>query len=213
MKRKPSSIVTGLINILNSLRKGSEYSINQIKDKTGFHWETIHDYIILLRLIEEFGPKIEFNPQNKKIKIKEYSKPFVKLNLEDQIVLFLFLEKKFGEDSSCEIKELKHDFSTKKLAELKKSKYFQFNSRKTSMIYLSKLGKFRGQGILSSIHGEMAEFVDKKANYELNKENREVIKPFHQELNPLKNIEESFSNLPPLFLKKMAEYLVNHLKS
>ena len=171
------------MNAFNSFKTNEEYSINKIKEKTGLHWETIHDYIVLTKLFDEFCPQIEFNPKTKKVKIIQPSKSLLKRNFEDQMIVYLFTERNFDEKSSCEIQKLKINPSKEDIKKLKASKYFEFALNKPESIYLTKSGKFKAQGILSSLHGEMSEFLDKKADIEGEGTTNEIILPFQQKIS------------------------------
>jgi hypothetical protein len=187
------------MNAFNSFKANEEYSINKIKEKTGLHWETIHDYIVLTKLFDEFCPQIEFNPKTKKVKISQPSKSLLKRNFEDQMIVYLFTERIFDDETSCEIKKIKINPSKEDIEKYKTSKYFEFALNKSASIYLTKSGKFKAQGILSSLHGEMSDFLDKKADTEAEDTTYEILLPFQQKLSSDAKINHIMNDLGNFF--------------
>ncbi|MHA1857474.1 MAG: hypothetical protein ACTSXY_12655 [Promethearchaeota archaeon] len=184
MKRKPIDIIVGLLNILNSFQTNREYNINEIKQKTGFHWQTISDYVLLIQLIQEFGTKIKINPKTNKIRIISPSNYFRFLTLEEQIITFLFIEKAFNESNSISEDILLNFFRQNQIKTIKDSPFIKttFNNtiirKNNTGFYLTRRGNFKAQGILASINRKMVEFIDKKANVEFTLQSNEIIKPY-----------------------------------
>lgn len=195
MKRKPIDITTGLLNIFNSFQTNRDYNINEIRKKTGFHWQTISDYILLIQLIQEFGTKIKINPITKKIRIMSSSNHMKFLTLEEQIITFLFIEKAFDEPNSISEDILLNLFPQNEIKTINASPYIKttlintLNRKFNTRFYLTRRGNFKAQGILASINRKMAEFIDKKADVEFISQSEVVIKPF--QINP-----EQISNDP-----------------
>ena len=187
MKRKPIEITAGLLNILNSFQTNRDYNINEIKQKTGFHWQTISDYILLIQLIQEFGAKIKINPKTNKIQILSPSNYLEKLTIEEQMIVFLFIEKAFDDFTSIPEVILFNSFPQNDIETIINSPFIitilsHNMKRKTNpRFYLSQRGKYKAQGILSSINRKIAEFIDKKADIEIASKSKIVIKPFQNE--------------------------------
>ncbi len=184
MKRKPIDITTGLLNILNSFQPNREYNINEIKQKTGFHWQTISDYILLIQLIQEFGTKIKINPKTNKIRTISSSNYIKFLNIEEQIIIFLFIEKAFDESNSISEDMLLNLFPQNKIKTINSSPFIKttlintLNRKYKTRFYLTRRGNFKAQGILASINRKMAEFIDKKADIEITSQSKVDINPF-----------------------------------
>ncbi len=184
MKRKPIDITAGLLNILNSFQPNREYNINEIKQKTGFHWQTISDYILLIQLIQEFGTKIKINPKTNKIRTISSSNYIKFLNIEEQIITFLFIEKAFDEANSISEDILLKFFPQNEIKKIKVSPFIKktlintLNRKHNTIFYLTRRGNFKAQGILASINRKMAEFIDKKADVEDISQSKVDINPF-----------------------------------
>ena len=193
MKRKPIDITTGLLNIFNSFQTNRDYNINEIRQKTGLHWQTISDYILLIQLIQEFGTKIKINPITKKIRIMSSSNHMKFLTLEEQIVTFLFIEKAFDETNSISEDILLNFFPHNEIKTINASPFINtilintLNKKFNTKFYLSRRGNFKAQGILSSINRKMAEFIDKKADVEFISQSEVVIKPFQSNPEQIRN--------------------------
>ncbi len=184
MKRKPIDITAGLLNILNSFQTNREYNINEIKQKTGFHWQTISDYTLLIQLIQEFGTKIKINPITKKIRIISSSNYINFLTFEEQIISFLFIEKAFDESNSISENILLNLFPQNEIKTIETSPFIKvsikniLNRKNITRYYLTRRGNFKAQGIIASINRKMAEFIDKKADVEYISQSNVVITPY-----------------------------------
>jgi hypothetical protein len=184
MKRKPIDITTGLLNILNSFQTNREYSINEIKQKTGFHWQTISDYTLLIQLIQEFGTKIKINPKTKKIRITSSSNYINFLTFEEQIISFLFIEKAFDESNSISEDILLNLFPQNEIKTIETTPFIKasminiLNRKNITRYHLTRRGNFKAQGIIASINRKMAEFIDKKADVEFISQSNVVINPY-----------------------------------
>src|SRR6056297_3548075 len=107
MKRKPIDIISNLINGLNSLKKNSDCSINEIHEKTGFHYNTVKDYVKILTLVQCFAPKIHLDLEKNQLSVSKYS-PYIKtLGKLEQLCLMLFANKAFNKEAATNIIDLK----------------------------------------------------------------------------------------------------------
>ncbi|MBD3213337.1 MAG: hypothetical protein GF311_12075 [Candidatus Lokiarchaeota archaeon] len=166
MKRKPIQIMAGLINALNPLSKNQNYSINQIHEETNYHWNTVNDYIKLINLVKKFAPDLKIDDKTNEIKIKKQSPYFKNLKKLEQLILYLFISKAFNEESSINKNEIKLNYdSNLDLNEEAKEFIKQSNEGE---IYLTLKGKFKAQGIFSSLYKKMIDFIENKSNLKEN---------------------------------------------
>jgi hypothetical protein len=164
MKRKPIEIVGTLLNGLNSLNKNGKYSINEIHEKTGFHYNTVKEYMKLINLIQCFSPRIEMNLNSNKISIKEYAPFTTTFNDTQQLELMLFVNRALSEESAKNIKELE---ITPRI--IKESNQFMEiiydNNDHPVSAYLTTRGKFKAQGLLVFINQKIGEIIDNKEDF------------------------------------------------
>jgi hypothetical protein len=128
------------------------------------------------------------------------------------MIVYLFTERKFDEESSCEINKLKINPSKEDIEKYKTSKYFEFSSNKSGSIYLTRSGKFKAQGILSSLHGEMSDFLDKKADTEAEDPTYEILLPFQQKVSSDAKINHIMHEFGHDFFDQMTKYFQNYEK-
>jgi len=157
MKRKPIHILAGLINAMNSLDKDHKYSINEIHEKTNYHWTTVNDYVKLIILAKKFAPDLKIVEKSNVI-ISKQSPYFKRFNLLEQLILFLFISKAFNEASA--IKKYKIIFSDG--SKLDPNREFKDFIAETSngAFYLTLKGKFKAQGILASVYSDMGDYIE-----------------------------------------------------
>ncbi|KKN67837.1 hypothetical protein LCGC14_0457170 [marine sediment metagenome] len=167
MKRKPIHILAGLINAMNSLDKDHEYSINEIHEKTNYHWNTVSDYIKLIILTKEFSPNFEIDEKSNGIIITKESPYFKNFNIFEQFLLYLFKSKAFNEESAIN----KNKIVLSDRSELNPNEEFKAFIKYTSNngLYLTLKGKFRAQGILASIYSDMCDYIENKPKIPLKK--------------------------------------------
>ncbi len=103
MRKKPRTIFSVLLNILNNLDVNNEYSINEISDKAGLHWKTTEEYLEILFNIIRFIPKTKLNEENGKIVIEKHSNYYEELTLSQKILVNLYEHKAFDEKSAVPI--------------------------------------------------------------------------------------------------------------
>ncbi|MFO8018229.1 MAG: hypothetical protein R6U96_06305 [Promethearchaeia archaeon] len=161
MKRKPIQIMAGLINAFNSFQKGAKYSINEIHEMTDYHWKTVDNYIKLNILVREFSPKLVIDEKTHEIMIEEQSPYFKKLKPLEQLIVFLFISKAFNETSAIPRKEITFLDDSHPTVDEQYKKFINTNS--DNALYLTLKGKYKAQGILASIYGEMIDFIEGKS--------------------------------------------------
>jgi len=167
MKRKPIQITAGLINAISSFNKGQKYSINEVHELTGYHWNTVKDYVKLIILIEKFAPKLKIDEKSNEIIIAKQSPYFKNFSVLEQLILYLFICKAFNKEYAIKKnKILLNDQST-----LNINDGFKEFIKNTSngALYLTLKGKFKAQGILASIYSDMGDFIEDKLNISLEK--------------------------------------------
>lgn len=161
MKRKPINIFSGLFNAFNALDESSEYNINEIKERTGFHWETIQDYLILMKFFELFAPKIHYDPATGKIKKFSNSIFSKSMAVNEKILMLLFSRKIFERESALSLDILKRKFHFTNTNFISNSQYFeQFIQNGKKKVFLTRKGKFKAQAVFASISREMGDFID-----------------------------------------------------
>jgi predicted transcriptional regulator len=102
MKKKPSMIFSILINTLNNLKQNEEYSINEISEKSGLHWQTANEYLRTLLYLFKFSPKFIINDKDK-IEIINHSEVYKDLSKSQKILLYLYESKAFNPDTSISL--------------------------------------------------------------------------------------------------------------
>ena len=178
MKRKPIHILAGLINAINSLDKDHKYSINEIHEKTDYHWTTVSDYVKLIILAKKFAPDLKIDEKSKGIIITKQSPYFKNFNILEQLLLYLFKSKAFNEESA--INKNKIVFNDR--SELNPNEEFKEFIKKTSnnALYLTLKGKFRAQGILASIYSDMCDYIENKSKIPLKKSSKVWLLNFYE---------------------------------
>ena len=168
MKRKPIEIVAGLLNAFNSFEINKDYNINEIRLKTGYHWETIRDYILLINLIQRFSPTIAYSSKLKRLHVLDRSNHAKSYSLEHQLVIYLFTNRMLNKEQSISLKEIIPDVNLipkREVARIKGSSYMQFiNSHGEENVFLTRKGKFKAQGLLASINMKMGEYIDNQGD-------------------------------------------------
>ncbi len=182
MKRKPIHILAGLINAMNSLDKDHKYSINEIHEKTEYHWTTVSDYVKLIILAKKFAPDLKIDEKSKGIIITNQSPYFKKFNLLEQLILYLFISKAFNEESA--IKKNKIIFSDG--SKLNPSEEF-ITETSNRTFYLTLKGKFKAQGILASIYSEMGDYIENNSKIHSKKSKVWLLNFYENETSSLKN--------------------------
>ncbi|MHA1583650.1 MAG: hypothetical protein ACTSWL_00215 [Promethearchaeota archaeon] len=189
MKRKPIDIVADIINSLNGYQNGEKFNINSLKERSNIHWTTTQDYLNLIYFIQKFAPEIEITNQNKRFQIQRQSKYFGQFQFEEQVIIYLFLEKAFDPRSQIYLNTLfeskTQNHLGKEMKVLENSKFIRIskNEEGKSNIYLSMKGRFKAQGLISRINEEMANFIENPNKINLNTIAQLKIKPFRYEYN------------------------------
>ena len=182
MKRKPIEIMADVINTLNGLQMNKEYNINEIKKRSQIHWETALNYTLLIQFIQEYAPKIHLNAEKKNFQLITHSKQMGNFNIEDQMILYLFLEKAFSLSTATKEFELWNKFLQSKIKSIENSKFFEIEKNMNEkQFYLNRKGKFKAQGLLASINNAMGLFIDNLGQKNQKKRDNFVIKPFRCE--------------------------------
>lgn len=155
MKKKPSAIFSILINILNNLNISEEYSINEISEKSGLHWKTTKEYLDLLLHLFRFSPKIKYNGENNKIQILNHSNHFEDLSLSQKILVNLYENRSFDDNSALKIKDyiLNNDIDLYLEELLAKEHIYEVPDSKK--YYITKAGKIHVLEIYSEITKEI----------------------------------------------------------
>lgn len=191
MKRKPIEIVADVINSLNGLQMNQQYSINELKSRSNIHWETASNYLQLIQFIQDYAPKIEMDPETKNFQICAYSNVTQNLPLEEQLILYLFLNKAFSNESMISERELWENLPPDQLRTIENSKYLEmakFNNENIFM--LTRKGKFKAQSILANINRSMAYSIDNCGKKLIPKSENMVLIPFQKnnEIEKLRKI-------------------------
>ncbi len=181
MKRKPINIVADIVNSLNGYQKELKFNINAMKERTNLHWNTSKEYLNLIYFIQNFAPEInKVNSEKNEFTISQYSKYFNHFELEEQIIVHLFLEKAFDKKTSINVVpiiEIQNDIN-----QLGKSEFiriFKINNNYNG--YLNLKGRFKAQGIISRINKKMADFIENPNIVQINSIYQKIIKPFRYE--------------------------------
>lgn len=189
MKRKPIEIVSEILHYLQTIPPKSKITLSDVSNSTKTHYETIKEYVNLIQLVQINAPAIIYYPKDRKIEIHTYPRIFHRFSIEEQIILELYLNKRFDYGSAELLRNLSVRMSAEAIyEEIKTSDYFQIilleDNIDRTMIYLRNKGKLKAHGLLSSIHRDMGKYIEyeivpinitsKTQEYELEKE---VIKP------------------------------------
>ena len=180
MKRKPIQITAGLINAMNSYNKDHKYSINEVHELTGYHWNTVKDYVKLIILIEKFAPKLKIDEKSNEIIIAKQSPYLKNFSILEQLILYLFICKAFNEESAIN----KHKILLSDKSTLNINDEFKEFIKDTSngALYLSLKGKFKAQGILASIYSDMGDFIEDKLKISLEKPSKVWLLNFYNKM-------------------------------
>lgn len=181
MKKKPSAIFSILINILNNLNISEEYSINEISEKSGLHWKTTKEYLDLLLHLFRFSPKIKYNGENNKIQILNHSNHFEDLSLSQKILVNLYENRSFDDNSALKIKDyiLNNDIDLYLEELLAKEHIYEVPD--SEKYYITKAGKINVLEIYSEITKEIfniqiPEEIQEKSVLDENKIIKKLIK-------------------------------------
>ncbi len=100
MRRDPLSIVSILIQTLESLNENTDYNFNEVSNRSNLHWETVKKYIFLIKHIQNLAPIIEIESNKFRLmkKVKDQS-----LNIQTKLLLSLFYSKAFHEETAINI--------------------------------------------------------------------------------------------------------------
>lgn len=154
MKKKPSEIFSILINTLNNLDNKKQYSINEISEKSGLHWQTVNEYLKVLTHIQIFSPIININESNK-VQITNHSKFLKNLAINQKILLTLYENKAFDENSSLKIENFILDSDLEiYLEELIAKDQIKISNR-SDMYYITNNGKIN----VISLYSEMSKAI------------------------------------------------------
>lgn len=187
MRRKPIDIMADLINTMSGFRNNQAFNINEIKERANIHWKTAEEYLKLLNLVQKFAPQIGYNENKKSFNIVKYPRYFSKMVLEEQLIVYLFLEQAFDDKTAINSKDL---FITipqnhPEVMKIQNSKYISMISINNQLKYkfhLKRSGKFKAQGILANFNTKMADLIEDVNNSSLGAEelisNELVIIPF-----------------------------------
>lgn len=147
--------------LIDRVQEYSINGINEIHEKTGYHWETIQDYIISLSFIQIFGQKIQYNPLTRRIKIARDPEYMEFLPKNDALLIFLFRNRIFNEDSAIGHILVQNKFGSQAISSLERTGSITTTTGKSKdLLYLSRKGKFKAQATLASINKEMGDFID-----------------------------------------------------
>jgi len=100
MRRDPLSIVSILIQTLESLKENRDYTFNELSNRTNLHWETVKKYMFLIKYIQNLAPLIEIEGNKFRIIKKPSSKT---LNLREKLLATLFYSRAFQENSAIQL--------------------------------------------------------------------------------------------------------------
>ena len=201
MKKKPSQIFSILLNVLNNLNLKENYSINEISEISGLHWNTTKEYIDLLIHILKFAPQIKLD-ENNKVQIRQHSKIFDDLTLNQKILVSLYENKAFNENSAINLKEL---FQVENLDNYLedltvKEQIIQVNNK--DQYFITKRGKMMVielfSEITSSIFTESGK--DKQIESELDTKSylKTIVRQNNLMINEIKSLETQNNSLNEL---------------
>lgn len=158
-------IISEILHYLQTFPPKTTLSISEISKFSKTHYETVREYMLLIQLVQTHAPLISYNPKERSIEVLGYPKIFRQFSLEEQIILELFLKKRFDYDTTEYLKNLSVGLPAQKIYdEIKMSEYFQIILLEDNMdltrIYLRNKGKMRAHGLLASINRSIGEFMD-----------------------------------------------------
>ncbi|MHA2008931.1 MAG: hypothetical protein ACXABO_12245 [Promethearchaeota archaeon] len=155
MKKKPSVIFSILINTLNNLDLNTEYSVNEISEKSGLHWQTTNEYLKILMELIKFSPKIKLNVDNNKFRIIEHSDFFKKLSINQQILIHLYENKAYNAENALRIDQIYPSVEEETfLNDLLLKKQIRYDST-NGKYYLTKMGK----SLVISIYSDLSKGI------------------------------------------------------
>ena len=196
MKKKPLTIFSVLMNVLNSLDTKKSYSVNEISEKTGLHWNTTKHYLDILVFLQNFSPKI--SSKDNKTQVLEKSNFFKELNIDKKILFNLYENNAFDEFSAISIKEvLPHINIQQDLDELvAKEKIMQINE--SDKFLITRTGKIDILNLYSSFTEEIFKSSrnEREEKFEYLKENddiKQIIKQNSELISLNKKMQEQFS--------------------
>ncbi|HEA71097.1 hypothetical protein LCGC14_0943900 [marine sediment metagenome] len=206
MKKKPSLIFSILMNVLSNLEVNEEYSINEISEKTGLHWQTVNEYLRTLTHLLDFSPKIKIN-NNNKIQIQKKSEFFDNLSVGQRILVTLYESKSFDEKSSMRIRKVFPNPIVEVFLEKLTAKQQIKKISEEEKYFITKQGKI----VVISLYSELTnkifnfdEIVDEKIQNEVHSEAIDKLNSkFNIIINQNKEILIQNSMLVMLFLGKL----------
>lgn len=170
MRRDPLSIISILIQTLESLNENKIYNINEISTISSLHWETCKKYINLIRYIQNLAPVISLN--NNEVKIVNKAS-YQNLKPEKKVLLFLFYSKAFNDKSAIELLE----DHRKQINILIEQNYIERTP--DNRFFLKKTGKISSHRIYKEIRDQIySEYVNLQESMEFEDSNshREIEK-------------------------------------
>jgi hypothetical protein len=174
---KPEQIFLNIINLLNEYKIGQPIQINDLNEKLPHHYNTIKDYLKIIDFIQNACPKIKNNVQTETYELNGYNPLLDRMDQEEQLILYLFIEKIFDEKTARNIDELmgknQYNFDA-----IKKSPYINYtyeinkiSNNRIVKIWLSRRGGLKAQGLFSKLYEIMKNYLDSPSSIlELNKE-------------------------------------------
>ncbi len=165
------------MNVLSNLKINEEYSINEISEKSGLHWQTANDYLRILSHLLKFSPKIKINDNNK-IEVISHSDFFERLSINQRILVTLYESKAFNEKSAIRIKKIISDPDLEiYLEELTSKEQIKKNTSEDEY-FITNRGKTVVISLYSDITQDIFSFdydIEEISQMETSKENTEKI--------------------------------------
>ncbi len=186
MKKKPSLIFSILMNVLSNLETNDEYSINEISEKSGLHWQTTNEYIRILTHILKSSPKIKINDNNK-IQIIKRSEFFENLSVGQRILVMLYESKSFDEKSAMRIKNVISDPELEVTLEKLSAKEQIRKVSPEDKFFITKQGKIVVIGLYSDNSSQIFSFDENSGEDFLNEVSSEAIEKLNLKYNKLVN--------------------------
>ncbi|MHA1758521.1 MAG: hypothetical protein ACTSVV_17275 [Promethearchaeota archaeon] len=148
MRKDPNSIFSIILQTLNSLKNGKEYTINKISQMSKIHWTTTEKYLKLLDYIQNFVPnfKLLINDLGKieGIKLLSKNKNYSKLDKKDKVIIKLYENDAFSSEKATKIES---DLNS----ELESLKKFGLINEISNKFFLTKSGRLVALNLLTDL--------------------------------------------------------------
>jgi hypothetical protein len=103
MRRNPQEVVLSLAYAVKAAPEGKAFSIRELNEMTGLHYETIKRYIELIEFIQKKMPGVEKDETSDGLRVMITRIPATKMSSEEQIVLDLFDKGSFRASSASQL--------------------------------------------------------------------------------------------------------------